>query len=61
MPAYAIYRLPHEDHATLIRQTDGEPLQLSLVDRTQWSMRICSCTFRGVRFFACSCDKTGHR
>ena len=29
MPAYAIYRLPHEDHATLIRQTDGEPLQLS--------------------------------
>ena len=25
MTAYAIYRLPHEDHATLIRQTDGEP------------------------------------
>jgi len=25
MTAYAIYRLPHEDHATLIRQTEGEP------------------------------------
>ena len=25
MKAYAIYRLPHEDHATLIRQTEGEP------------------------------------
>lgn len=24
MSAYAIYRLPHEDHATQIRQTDGE-------------------------------------
>ena len=29
MSAYAIYRLPHEDHATLIRQTDGEPLELT--------------------------------
>jgi len=28
MTAYAIYRLPHEDHATLIRQTDGEPVEL---------------------------------
>ena len=28
MTAYAIYRLPHEDHATLIRQTDGEPAEL---------------------------------
>jgi isochorismate synthase len=28
MSAFAIYRLPHEDHATLIRQTDGEPLEL---------------------------------
>jgi len=28
MNAYAIYRLPHEDHATLIRQTDGEPMAL---------------------------------
>ena len=28
MPAYAIYRLPHEDHATLIRQTEGEPVEL---------------------------------
>jgi len=28
MSAYAIYRLPHEDHATLIRQADGEPLEL---------------------------------
>jgi len=27
MTAYAIYRLPHEDHATLIRQTDGEPAE----------------------------------
>ena len=26
--AYAIYRLPHEDHATLIRQTEGEPVEL---------------------------------
>ena len=25
MTAYAIYRLPHEDHATLIRQSEGEP------------------------------------
>ena len=25
MSAYAIYRLPHEDHATLIQQTEGEP------------------------------------
>ena len=28
MNAYAIYRLPHEDHATLIRQTEGEPMEL---------------------------------
>lgn len=28
MPAFAIYRLPHEDHATLIRQNEGEPLEL---------------------------------
>ena len=28
MSAYAIYRLPHEDHATLIRQTEGEPVEL---------------------------------
>lgn len=28
MQAYAIYRLPHEDHATLIRQTEGDPLEL---------------------------------
>ena len=27
MKAYAIYRLPHEDHATLIRQTEGEPAE----------------------------------
>jgi isochorismate synthase len=27
MTAYAIYRLPHEDHATLIRQIDGEPAE----------------------------------
>lgn len=33
MTAYAIYRLPHEDHATLIRQTEGEPMELtSLVE-----------------------------
>ena len=33
MSAFAIYRLPHEDHATLIRQTDGEPLELhSLIE-----------------------------
>ncbi|MBO7538788.1 MAG: isochorismate synthase [Prevotella sp.] len=25
MTAYAIYRLPHEDHATLIGQSEGEP------------------------------------
>ena len=25
MKAYAIYRLPHEDHATLIKQSEGEP------------------------------------
>ena len=25
MSAYAIYRLPHADHATLIQQTEGEP------------------------------------
>ena len=28
MSAYAIYRLPHEDHATLIRQTEGDPMEL---------------------------------
>ena len=28
MGAYAIYRLPHEDHATLIRQTVGDPMEL---------------------------------
>ena len=28
MSAYAIYRLPHEDHATLIRQTEGNPMEL---------------------------------
>jgi len=28
MSAFAIYRLPHEEHATLIRQTSGEPLEL---------------------------------
>ena len=28
MSAYAIYRLPHEDHATMIRQTDGDPVEL---------------------------------
>ncbi len=28
MSAYAIYRLPHENHATLIRQSEGEPMQL---------------------------------
>ena len=27
MTAYAIYRLPHEDHATLIRQLEGEPAE----------------------------------
>ena len=27
MTAYAIYRLPHEDHATLIRQSEGEPAE----------------------------------
>ena len=27
MSAYAIYRLPHEDHATLIQQTEGEPVE----------------------------------
>jgi isochorismate synthase len=29
MQAYAIYRLPHEDHATIIRQKDGDPVELS--------------------------------
>lgn len=28
MSAFAIYRLPHEDHATMIRQTKGEPVEL---------------------------------
>jgi isochorismate synthase len=28
MSSYAIYRLPHEDHATQIRQTEGEPVEL---------------------------------
>lgn len=31
MSAYAIYRLPHEDHATLIRQTEGEPVELQVL------------------------------
>ena len=26
--AYAIYRLPHEDHATMISQTNGHPVEL---------------------------------
>ena len=26
--AFAIYRLPHEDHATLVQQTEGEPAEL---------------------------------
>lgn len=28
MQAYVIYRLPHEDHATIIRQKDGTPVEL---------------------------------
>ena len=28
MSAYAIYRLPHEDHATLLTQSVGEPMEL---------------------------------
>ncbi len=28
MQAYAIYRLPHEDHATIIRQKAGDPVEL---------------------------------
>ena len=28
MPGYAIYRLPHETHATLVQQTDGDPAEL---------------------------------
>ena len=28
MQAYAIYRLPHEDHATIIRQKAGAPVEL---------------------------------
>jgi len=28
MSAYAIYRLPHEDHATLITQSVGDPMEL---------------------------------
>ena len=27
MSAYAIYRLPHEDCATLVQQTEGEPAE----------------------------------
>ena len=27
MAGYAVYRLPHADHATLIRQTEGEPAE----------------------------------
>ena len=27
MMAFALYRLPYEDHATLIRQTEGEPAE----------------------------------
>ena len=29
MQAYAIYRLPHEDHATIIRQKAGDPVELN--------------------------------
>lgn len=29
MQAYAIYRLPHEDHATIIRQEAGDPVELN--------------------------------
>ena len=28
MSAYAIYRLPHEDHATRITQADGDPMEI---------------------------------
>ena len=28
MAGFAVYRLPHEKHATLIRQTEGNPLEL---------------------------------
>ena len=28
MSAYAIYRLPYEDHATLICQTEGDPMEI---------------------------------
>ena len=28
MSGYAIYRLPHETHATLVQQTEGEPAEL---------------------------------
>ena len=28
MSSYAIYRLPHEDHATMITQTEGNPVEL---------------------------------
>lgn len=27
-PVFAVYRLPHEDYATLVCQTDGEPVEL---------------------------------
>ena len=30
MSAFAIYRLPHADHATLIQQTEGEPAEYHL-------------------------------
>ena len=30
MSAYAIYRLPHADRATLIQQTEGEPSEYQL-------------------------------
>ena len=30
MSVYAIYRLPHADHATLIQQTEGEPSEYQL-------------------------------
>lgn len=29
MSAFALYRLPHEDHFTVVEQTDGEPVCLS--------------------------------
>ena len=28
MPAFAVYRLPHEHFATMVQQTQGEPAEL---------------------------------